>query len=199
MAITYRDSSALEQADECERRAIEFAHQAGSRRVTALAGWAGPRSACGEEKSRWPKSGRALRHGLSRSRRSRGRGDALRLIGVARTLQGKLDPAARRWRRRSSLTREHGAALNEAETLRALAEWAAAKGNPDVARAHARSAVALLERLGAAEDAGAVLLSMEENLLPNVGNDGTADEERRVDEEPEGPQKNCHPERSEGT
>ena len=95
-----------------------------------------------------------------------GEGDALRLIGVARTLQGKLDLARSALETALSLTREHGAALNEAETLRALAEWAAAEGNHDVARAHARSAVALLERLGAAEDAGAVLLWMEENLLP---------------------------------
>jgi predicted deacylase len=70
-----------------------------------------------------------------------------------------LTPAAQR------ALREHGAALNEAETLRALAEWAAVEGNHDVARAHARGAVTLLKQLGAAEDAGAVLLWMEENLL----------------------------------
>ena len=167
MAITYRDSSALEQADECERRAIEFAHQAGSRRVTALARLG--RAEISLRRGEVSLAEVGASHAASAFRDAAdpvGEGDALRLIGVARTLQGKLDLARSALEMALSLTREHGAALNEAETLRALAEWAAAEGNHDVARAHARSAVALLERLGAAEDAGAVLLWMEENLLP---------------------------------
>ena len=166
MAITYRDSSALEQADECERRAIEFAHQAGSRRLTALARLG--RAEISLRRGEVSLAEVGASHAASAFREAAdpvGEGDALRLIGVARTLQGKLDLARSALETALSLTREHGAALNEAETLRALAEWAAAEGNHDVARVHASGAVMLLERLGATEDAAAMQLWIKENLL----------------------------------
>jgi len=166
MAITYRDASALEQADECERRAIEFAHHAGSRRLTALARLG--RAEISLRRGEVSLAEVGASHAASAFRDAAdpvGEGDALRLIGVARTLQGKLDLARSALETALSLTREHGAALNEAETLRALAEWAAAEGNHDVARVHASGAVTLLERLGATEDAAAMQLWIKENLL----------------------------------
>jgi tetratricopeptide (TPR) repeat protein len=162
MAITYRDSLALDHADECERRAIEFAHEAGSRRLTALARLGRAEINLRRGEISLAEAGATFAAAAFREAADPvGEGDALRLIGVARTLQGKLEMAHSALETALALTRKHGAALNEAETLRALAEWAAAEGNLDVARAHASGAAALLERLGAREDALAVKLWME--------------------------------------
>jgi tetratricopeptide (TPR) repeat protein len=165
MAITYRDAFALDRADECERRAIEFAHQAGSRPLTALARLGRAEISLRRGEVSLAEAGATIAAAAFRDAADPvGEGDALRLIGVARTLQGKLDLARSALDTALALTREHGAALNEAETLRALAEWAAASGDHDIARAHATGAVALLERLGATEDAAAVKLWMREAL-----------------------------------
>jgi tetratricopeptide (TPR) repeat protein len=170
MAITYRDSFALDRADECEQRAIEFAGQAGSRRLTALARLG--RAEISLRKGEVSLAEAGATYAASAFHEAAdpvGEGDALRLIGVARTLQGKLDQAHTALETALGLTREHGAALNEAETLRALAEWAAAYGDHHLARAHGNAAVALLERLGATEDAATVRLWMRENLLSDHG------------------------------
>jgi tetratricopeptide (TPR) repeat protein len=165
MAITHRDALALDRADECERRAIEFAHEAGSRRLTALARLGRAEISLRRGEVSLAEAGATFAASAFREADDPiGEGDALRLIGVARTLQGKLDLARSALETALALTREHGAALNEAETLRALAEWAAAEGNPDIARAHALGALTLLGRLGALEDAAGVKLWMQENL-----------------------------------
>ena len=52
-----------------------------------------------------------------------------------------------------ALSRDIGALLNVAETLRARAELGAAMGNPDAARADARDAIATYRALGATKDA----------------------------------------------
>jgi tetratricopeptide (TPR) repeat protein len=168
MAITYRDSLALDRAEDCEVRAIEFANEARSERLTALArlGRAEISLRRGEISLAEARATVAASH-FRQAADPVGEGDALRLMGVARTLQGKLDQARAALETALSLTRQHGAALNEAETLRALAEWAAAQGQPDVARAHATKAVALLERLGATEDAATITSWMEQNLAPH--------------------------------
>jgi tetratricopeptide (TPR) repeat protein len=170
MAITYRDALALDNAEECERRAIEFAHEAGSLRLTALARLG--RAEINLRRGQVSLAEAGATFAVAAFRKAAdpiGEGDALRLIGVARTLQGKLDLAHSALETALALTREHGAALNEAETLRALAEWAAASGDHDIARAHAQGAVTLLERLGAMEDAATVKLWMRENLLHEPG------------------------------
>jgi tetratricopeptide (TPR) repeat protein len=165
MAITYRDSRVLDQADECELRAIEFAHEAGSSRLTALARLGRAEISLRRGEISLAEAGATFAALAFREAADPvGEGDALRLIGVTRTLQGKLDLARSALETALALTREHGAALNEAETLRALAEWAAAEGRIDVARAHALGALALLERLGAEDDAAAVTRWIEENL-----------------------------------
>lgn len=165
MAITHRDSLALDRADECERRAIEFAHQAGSRRLTALARLGRAEISLRRGEVSLAEAGASFAAAAFRDAADPvGEGDALRLIGLARTLQGKLSLARSALEQALALTREHGAALNEAETLRALAEWAAAEGNAEVARAHAEGAMIILQRLGAAEDAEAVHRWMQDNL-----------------------------------
>jgi tetratricopeptide (TPR) repeat protein len=165
MAITYRDSLVLDHADECELRAIEFAHEAGSSRLTALARLGRAEISLRRGEVSLAEAGAMFAAMAFREAADPvGEADALRLIGVTRTLQGKLEPARSALETALALTREHGAALNEAETLRALAELAAIEGNIQVARAHALGALALLERLGAEGDAAAVTLWMEQNL-----------------------------------
>jgi tetratricopeptide (TPR) repeat protein len=166
MAITYRDAVLLDLAEECERRAIEFAREAGSRRLTALARLGRAEISLRRGEVSLAEAGATFAITAFREAADPvGEGDALRLIGLARTLQGKLDLAHSALETALDLTRQHGAALNEAETLRALAEWAAAEGNLDIARAHADGAVTLLERLGATEDALAVKTWMRERLM----------------------------------
>ena len=157
MAITYRDARALDRADECERRAIEYASEAGSSQLTALARLGRAEINLRKQEVSLAEAGAAFAVTSFRQAGDPiGEADALRLIGVTRTLQGKLEQARPALEAALALTRQHGAALNEAETLRALAEWAASRGDPDVARAHATAAVALLEKVGATEDAAAV-------------------------------------------
>jgi tetratricopeptide (TPR) repeat protein len=165
MAITYRDAVALDRAEECERRAIEYADQAGSTRLTALARLGRAEISLRRGEVSLAEAGATFAASAFRDAADpMGEGDALRLIGVARTLQGKLDQAQSALEAALAIAREHGAALNEAETLRALAEWACAKGQPDVARTHARRALAVLIRLGATEDAAAVKVWIREKL-----------------------------------
>jgi len=83
--------------------------------------------------------------------------DALRLAGVACTKQGKftecrilLDEALER-------TRELGALLNAAETLRARAELLWASSEPDLWLSDARSALGLFHQLGAEREYAAIM------------------------------------------
>ncbi|HEY9014108.1 MAG TPA: tetratricopeptide repeat protein, partial [Gemmatimonadales bacterium] len=164
MAITYRDAHALDRADECERRAIEFASEAGSNQLTALARLGRAEISLRRDEVSLAEAGATFAvAGFRQAGDPIGEADALRVIGVTRTLQGKVEQARVALEAALALAREHGAALCEAETLRALAERAAAVGEPDEARAHATSAIALLQKLGAIEDAEAVRKWMEEN------------------------------------
>lgn len=164
MAITYRDTHALERADECERRAIEFASEAGSNQLTALARLGRAEISLRRQEVSLAEAGAAFAvAGFRNAGDPIGEADAMRVIGVTRTLQGKLEQARSALEAALELSREHGAALCEAETLRALAEWAVARGQPELARAHATGAIALLEQLGATEDVDAVKRWMEGN------------------------------------
>jgi tetratricopeptide (TPR) repeat protein len=153
MAITFRDVGQLDRADEYERRAIDFAREAESARLVALA-----------------RLGRAevyLRKGDARLAEAGARraardfrdvpdpiseADALRLAGVACHALGKLADARAALDAALSLAREHGGALNEAETLRARAELAAATGDRGAARDDASAALEIFTRLNAEEE-----------------------------------------------
>src|SRR5688500_739974 len=157
MAITYRDSEQLDQADEYERRAIEFAGEARSPRLTALArlGRAelslrrgDPRLA--EASARYVAKVFAELHDPIRE------ADALRLAGLASTELGQIAEATAALDAAVSLAREHGHALNEAESLAARARLRAATQDVAGARADAELAMVIFARLAATAERDAV-------------------------------------------
>lgn len=157
MAITYRDSDQLDRADEYERRAIEFAGEARSPRLTALArlGRAelslrrgDPRLA--EASARYVARAFAELHDPVRE------ADALRLAGVASLELGQVGEASTALDAAVSLAREHGHALNEAESLAARARLRAAVGDVAGARSDGELAIVIFARLAAVAERDAV-------------------------------------------
>ena len=84
--------------------------------------------------------------------------DAMRLEGAAMTGLRHFDSARVLLDGALDRSREIGALLNVAETLRARAALEAALGNVDAAREDARSAIAAYRTLGATKDAESVSL-----------------------------------------
>ena len=154
IAITHRDLGELDEADEYERRAIEFAGGAGNQRMVAVA-------RLGHVEITWRRGDAALAGAAARrvadefSRLSDPvpMADAYRLSGLARLALGDTVDAEADIRRALDLAREHGGALVEAESLHALAEVAMARGDRALARLYAQEALAVYERMGDADDA----------------------------------------------
>lgn len=153
IAISLRDLGQLAQADDCERRAIEFGRQAGSPHVVALAqlGRADLSLRGGD-----PALAEATARRVSRSFETLGdpinRTDACRIVGAALLAQRRLDEARRVLVDALAQARAHGSALHEAETLRTLAELHVATGSLATARAEANAAIEVFERLGATSE-----------------------------------------------
>ncbi|HEX6536795.1 MAG TPA: tetratricopeptide repeat protein [Gemmatimonadaceae bacterium] len=157
MAITYRDARQLERADEYESRAIEFAREAGSARLLAMA------RAGRAELSLLRGDARLADAGASMAAQEYGaipdpvgEADALRLVGAARAARGEVENALRALDRALGLAHEHGSVLIEAEALRTRAELHRAVGRSAEARADADAARAIFDRLGADEERDAV-------------------------------------------
>jgi ATP/maltotriose-dependent transcriptional regulator MalT len=79
--------------------------------------------------------------------------DALRVVGAACTTLGRHQAADTALERALTLARQYGSALGEAETVRAQAELAAARGDFAEMQRHAQAAFALFARLDAHEEA----------------------------------------------
>ena len=152
MAISHRGGERLAEADECERRAIEFAREASNRRLEAMAGVgrAEIQLRQGDAKLAEVVARRAARE-LAQLGDPIREADAVRLVGAANLALGRHAPARAALERALSLAREHGSALIEAESLRARAELQLALGDPPAARADAKAALAIYLRLGATE------------------------------------------------
>lgn len=150
MAISYRDLRQLEEAERHERRAIEFAHQAGSAQVLAMArvGRAELSLLRGELLVAEAVAGLAAIQ-YQEMDDPVGQADALRLAGTARTRRGAAADALQSLERAVALAREHGSALIEAEALGARAECLEALGEPVRARADAEAALDIYDRMGA--------------------------------------------------
>jgi tetratricopeptide (TPR) repeat protein len=162
MAITFRDVSDLELADEYAQRAIEFARSAANERLAALArlGRAeiilrrGDSALAGESARRVAEDFIRLSDPIREA-------DARRLCGLSRVAEGDPGAAIPEIERAVELAREHGGALVEAESLRALAEAHAAAGHIREARETAGSAVTLFQRLQATRDVEALAAWVE--------------------------------------
>jgi tetratricopeptide (TPR) repeat protein len=153
MAIAYRDQHALDLADEHERRAIEFARQAGNARAAASA-MVG-RAEIALRRGDCPVAERTAAHAANEFQAMSDparRADALRVCGAARATLGKTTEAAASIDEAMALARGCGAASIEAECLWSRAELAYKTGERDLALADVRAALAIFIRLSSDRD-----------------------------------------------
>lgn len=150
MAITYRDLGRLDDADEFERKSVEFAHDAANERLAALARLGRAELALRRGDAALAEvSARRVAVGFARLGDPVREADALRLAGVACTAQGKYAAADELIERALTAMHAHGAVLNEAEAWRARAELRAATGDIHAAVWDARRAMDLFASLKA--------------------------------------------------
>jgi tetratricopeptide (TPR) repeat protein len=157
MAITFRDVGELTEADEHERRAIDYAQDAAAPRVAAM--------------GRTGRAEIALRRGDAIFAETTARlaveelgalgdplneADAYRVMGTACAAQHRNEDALAAFARALVIAREHGHALNEAETLRDRVDVLLRTGARDQARGDADAAIALFEKLGAVAECEAL-------------------------------------------
>ncbi|CAN5487838.1 hypothetical protein BH09GEM1_BH09GEM1_10680 [soil metagenome] len=157
IAITYRDIGALEEADEFERRAMDYAAAGVAPRVAAmgLIGRAEVALRRGDPQFARGTAQRAAAE-LLELEDPMNEADAHRLVGTAATAMGRFADADVAFERAISIARERGHALIEAETLRDRAWGLHTRGAFPEARRDAEAAIALFERLGATSEVEAL-------------------------------------------
>lgn len=166
IAITFRDVGDLTEADEHERRAIDYAQDAAVPRVAAMG-----RTGRGEIALRRgdPKlaemTARMSIEEFARLGDRQNEGDAWRLTGAACGAQVRYDEALAAFERALAIARELGHALVEAEALRDRADVRIRLGERDLALADARDSLTIFEKLGATTECEA-LRSRIEALRP---------------------------------
>ena len=150
MAITFRDIGELDEADEHERRAIDYAHDGIAPRVAAM-GRTG-RAEIALRRGDAPLAETTARMAIEEFTRlsdPRNEGDAWRLTGTACAGQRRYDDALEALSRALEIAREHGHALNEAEALRDRVDVHLRCGERALALDDARESIAIFEKLGA--------------------------------------------------
>ena len=165
LAITQRDLGMLARADECERRAIEYAAEAQTPRMASMArlGRAEIALRRGDALLAEATARRSIRE-LADSGDRATEADAHRLAGAACAAQGRIDDARMAFAQALGLARADGFALVEAETLRDRARAWAADGQWGAARTDAMEALEGLRRLGAAPACAELERWIEEEL-----------------------------------
>ena len=157
MAITYRQLEQIDQSDEYEQRAIEFAREAGSAWLVAVARVGRAELSLRRSDARLAAaSARRAAEDFAELSDPTMEADALRLAGVACAALGDVDHARQALNQAVVLARRHGNALIEAEARRARATLAAGEGEAEKAREDARAAAALFERLDAGPERDAL-------------------------------------------
>jgi tetratricopeptide (TPR) repeat protein len=157
LGITCRDTGALDEADEHEQRAIEYATESAVPRLVAM--------------GRIGRAEIALRRGDAPLAESTARvaidelealgdpmneADAHRVVGAACAAQSRHQDALSAFERALSLARAHGHALIEAESLRDRVDCRIRSGERSLARDDARAAIAIFEKLGAQSEVAAL-------------------------------------------
>jgi len=157
IAITYRDLGKLAEADEYERRAMDYAAEGVAPRVAAMGmiGRAEIALRRGDPQLARGTSERAAAE-LERLHDPVNEADARRLAATAAAELGQFDDAESAFEHALSVARTGGHALIEAETLRDRARVYLTRGRQTEARRDAEAAVALFERLGAASEVTAL-------------------------------------------
>lgn len=162
LAITFRDVGDLTEADEHERRAIDYANDGGAPRVAAM--------------GRTGRAEIALRRGDPQLAETTARlcieefvklgdllneGDAWRLAGAACAAQQRHDDALVDFSRALQIARQHGYALNEAEALRDRVPVRVRVGERTLALEDAHMAIGIFEKLGARAECDALRAGLE--------------------------------------
>jgi tetratricopeptide (TPR) repeat protein len=157
IAITYRDLGELDEADEYERRAMDYAAAGVAPRVAAmgLIGRAEVALRRGDPQFARGTAQRAAEE-LNALEDPMNEADAHRLVGTAAAAMGRFADAEAAFDRALSIARARGHTLIEAETLRDRARGLSARGAPDQARPDAVAAIALFEKLGATSEVEAL-------------------------------------------
>jgi tetratricopeptide (TPR) repeat protein len=149
IAITFRDLERLDEAEDAELQAFEFAGQAGARRLRAMA-------LVGRAELLLRRGDVPVAEAWARTAATDyaslpdpvGEADALRVVATARLELGVPGTAREPVHRAVELARRHGSALVEAEALEVRARYHDAVGQPDQARADASEAMQLYRRVG---------------------------------------------------
>lgn len=153
IAIAYRDERRLDEADEYERRAIEYARESGSERVGAMARAGRAELSLLRGDPRMAEIGAMMAAAEYRRLDDPiGEADALRLAGEARSAFGAFIQALEALDQAVALSEAHGAALIHAEALRARAEAHLGHGDRILATADVRAALDGFAQLGAADE-----------------------------------------------
>ncbi|MFN2398935.1 MAG: hypothetical protein ABR543_09910 [Gemmatimonadaceae bacterium] len=161
MAISLRDMRRLAEADEYERRALEFSRQAGDKRVQAMArAGRAELSLMGGDPQMAHAGARLAADAYTEIHDVAGIADANRLAGVALAAMDSTADALESLNRAVALARESGTALVEAESLEARSKLLATMGARSQALVDASSAQAIYKRLGATEE----LATLEESI-----------------------------------
>lgn len=153
LAITQRDLGDLEQADRYERRAIEYAREAGDERLVAMAQVGRADLALRRAEPEVAEAGaRAGARQYAALSDALGEADALRVLGVALTARGAFAEAHAALDRAVALADRHASALLTAEAYEARARLWRLEGNLTAAKTDAEVAMDRLQALGAAEE-----------------------------------------------
>lgn len=168
IAITYRDTERYDDAEEYEQRAIDEARAAGDEALVAIvmAGRADVQLMRGDPSMAEATALHAATL-LAQVPDPARRADALRLAGRARSRTGDQAGALPLLDEAIATARDCGAALIEAESLRARAEVRRMSGTRTLAREDAVAALALFTRLKAVREEAATAA-----WLDALGNDG---------------------------
>jgi len=127
MALALRELDQLEAADRQERRAIDFAREAGDGRLLAIAHVGRAELSLRRGEARVARAGASLGAGqYAAIPDAVGEADALRLVGDACTVLGETDSAGTALTRALDLARTHRSPLVEAEVHEAWARLHAA-------------------------------------------------------------------------
>lgn len=157
MALALRELRQLDLADKQERRAIEYAREAGNKRLLAMAQVGRAELSLRRGEAAVAEAGAQLGAlEYSRIPDHLGEADALRITGAARTALGALAGAREALDRAVALAHEHGSALIEAESREARARLSALIQDWSALKIDAELALSLLEQLGAVDDRAAL-------------------------------------------
>lgn len=154
MAISHRDESELDSADECERRAIEYA-------TSAANPWLAAAARLGRAEITFRRGDAALTTIVAQRVANEfatladplGEADATRLRGIAHLVTGEIELAAEAITRALATAVEYANRPLEAECQRAMAELCLARSDSAGAHKAIGRAIELFEDLGARADA----------------------------------------------